>query len=68
MTPEEFIAHAQAKGLTRTGAVSQLAHICGVGERRVWHWLQGNPLPTYAQRLLDIWQACTPAQRAHWYA
>ncbi len=37
-------------------------------QRRVWDWLQGKPVPAYAQRLLHIWGDCTPAQRQKWYS
>lgn len=68
MTPEEFIARHTAGGITRTAAVVLLARACGVGQRRVWDWLQGKPVPAYAQRLLHIWSDCTPAQRQKWYS
>lgn len=67
MTPEEFIKKKTAEGITRTAAVAMMSRVCGVSERRVWTWLQGNAVPPYARRLLDIWATCLPHQRQAWF-
>lgn len=67
MTAEEYITQRLHEGGSLTRAVKEIASICSVGERSVWEWHGGRPVPPYAAKLLAIWAACTPEQRKEWF-
>lgn len=67
MTPAEYITLRAAEGFNLTTAAGELAAITGCSIRSVWSWVKGSTPPAYAQKLLDIYASCTPAQRANWF-
>lgn len=50
-----FVAALMQGGMNKTAAVEKIADICGVKERAVYYWLNGQrTMPPAAARLLAV--------------